>query len=432
MLDPRVTAQAAAFAEKYNAAKPFRHLCIENFFLPEHAEAMLADFPSFDPAMAVNEHGKIGGKAVVEDIAKISPFYEQLHAYVCGEAFLKTVREMTGIPDLEADPFMYGGGTHDNRDGQELDPHIDFNYDPRNNRHRRMNLLVYLNKEWDPAWGGSIELHANPRKPDEDQILSFAPVFNRAVLFETNEYSWHGFPRIVLPKNKSGFSRKCISLYFYSPTRPAEEIAPPHGTHYIPRPLPREILRKGRVLNDDDIGWIDRVRRERDHWIAFYQKKEIVKSAETEDIRTAMQHYKDECAKLEAAAAARLGEAEHFRKSMDHFRGEADRLEAAAHARAEEAEEARKILLHYKSEAERLEEVGRQLAAGNDELQRVAAHFKGETERLEEAAKQLVSGNDELQRTLAHYKGEAERLQAELDRLQGPAEPAEGSEARAS
>ena len=126
----------------------------------------------------------------------------------------------------------------ENRHGQALDPHVDFNYDPATKLHRKLNLLVYLNKEWREAWGGSIELHSDPRRPDGNRITSFTPAFNRAVIFETNERSWHGFPRIILPEDKRHLSRKSLSIYLYTRTRPAHEIVPEHGTFYVQRPLP--------------------------------------------------------------------------------------------------------------------------------------------------------------------------------------------------
>ena len=88
-----------------------------------------------------------------------------------------------------ADKTLFGGGTHNNLNGQSLDAHIDFNIDERYMLHRRINLLIYLNKEWEEAWGGAIELHSDPRNAAVDEIASFLPLFNRAVIFETNEYS---------------------------------------------------------------------------------------------------------------------------------------------------------------------------------------------------------------------------------------------------
>ena len=77
--------------------------------------------------------------------------------------------EFTGIPDLIADATLFGGGTHENLDGQGLNVHVDFNIDERRMLHRRMNLLIYLNKEWDASWGGSIELHSDPFNPPADR-----------------------------------------------------------------------------------------------------------------------------------------------------------------------------------------------------------------------------------------------------------------------
>lgn len=313
MINPAVIEQTETLRARYDGAKPFRHLCIEDFFLPEIAEQALADFPAFGAGKAIDERGKPSGKAVVEDMASISPFYARLHEHVCGADFLAALSAITGVEALEADPFMFGGGTHDNRDGQELDPHIDFNFDPRTNRHRRMNLLVYLNKEWDPAWGGSIELHSNPRIAAENQITAFSPAFNRAVVFETNEHSWHGFPVIRLPDDRQHLSRKCISLYFYTQTRPAEEIAPPHGTHYVPRPIPEEILTPGRVLSEADVKWIRRTRRERDHWVAFFHRQELRMAGEMEDLRRALAHYKGEAEKAEASASDLAAELERLK-----------------------------------------------------------------------------------------------------------------------
>src|SRR5690606_11797124 len=123
----------------------------------------------------------------------------EINAYLNSPGFLKAMSAITGIPDLLPDPAMYGGGTHENVEGQELDVHVDYNYINNGQLHRRLNLLVYFNKEWQKEWGGNIELHSNPRSPDDDEVSSYEPLYNRALIFETNEHSWHGFEKIVLP-----------------------------------------------------------------------------------------------------------------------------------------------------------------------------------------------------------------------------------------
>jgi Rps23 Pro-64 3,4-dihydroxylase Tpa1-like proline 4-hydroxylase len=102
---------------------------------------------------------------------------------------------------------------------------------------------VYLNHEWDDAWGGSLELHSDPHA-DDDTITRVTPLFNRAVIFETTEWSWHGFSRISLPEAKRELSRKSIALYFYTQERPQEELADTHSTIYVDRPLPERFSRR--------------------------------------------------------------------------------------------------------------------------------------------------------------------------------------------
>jgi hypothetical protein len=188
--------------------------------------------------------------------------------------YLDAMSQMLGIPGLLFDPAMYGGGTHENLEGQELDPHIDFNYDPIRRLHRRINLLIYLNKEWDLSWGGGIELHSDPRDWSGDQVKTFNCTFNRCVIFETNEHSWHGFPRISLPPDKKHLSRKCISVYLYTKKRPTEEIAPPHGTFYVQRPLPTRFT-SGYTLAQADAEELKRLLQSRDGWIKYYQDTEL-------------------------------------------------------------------------------------------------------------------------------------------------------------
>jgi hypothetical protein len=274
MISREILDRAEGIRQSYQTAKPFRHVCLEGFLEPAAAERLLVEFPPFDPDRARNEMGEVGGKAVNTDLPSIGPAYRELYDYLRSPAFLDAMSRMLGIPDLLFDPGMYGGGTHENLDGQELDPHIDFNYDPVRRLHRRLNLLVYLNKEWDPAWGGGIELHSDPRDWANDQIKTFDCTFNRGVIFETNEHSWHGFPRIQLPEGKRHLSRKCISIYLYTRQRPKDEIAPPHGTFYVQRPLPASIA-PGHTLTPADVERLKRLLMARDQWIKQYQKREL-------------------------------------------------------------------------------------------------------------------------------------------------------------
>ena len=270
--------QADSYRATFEAARPFKYATIEDFFEPNFAEDLVRDFPAFDPERARNEFGEVGGKAVHEEIATISETYSRLYRVIGSSDFLTLISRLTGIPDLMHDPKMYGGGTHENRHGQDMDPHVDFNYDPPTKLHRRLNLLVYLNREWRPEWGGQIELHSNPRRPDENRVFALEPTFNRALIFETNEISWHGFPRINLPEDKRHLSRKSLAIYLYSKDRPEHEKGPEHSTFYVQRWLPPHI-RAGHVMTDDDEQTMRELLLRRDIWIEHYQREELRNSA---------------------------------------------------------------------------------------------------------------------------------------------------------
>jgi 2-oxoglutarate-Fe(II)-dependent oxygenase superfamily protein len=251
MLSARTTTLAERYASDFATARPFRHVVMDEFLTDAFAARLLEHFPAFDSGNARTENGTVGNKSTVEKIRGLSPEYAALDDVLQSSEFLALVGRITGIPDLLYDPWYFGGGTHENRDTQDLDAHIDFNRHPIKHWHRRLNLIVYLNREWNDAWGGSLRLHSNPRSTD-DSVVTITPLFNRAVVFETTENSWHSFPEIHLPPEKSSLTRKSVALYFYSDDRPPTELADTHSTIYIDRPLP-ERFAPAHVLSAEDI-----------------------------------------------------------------------------------------------------------------------------------------------------------------------------------
>ena len=251
MLNPRLHDQADELATRFGKREPFRHVVIDDFFAPAYCAQLLAQFPAFERGNARSEDGSLGNKSTVEKIRGLGPAFSALDDLVKSSEFLALIGRVTGIPDLLYDPWYFGGGTHENRNGQDLDAHVDFNRHPVEKWHRRLNLIVYLNHEWSDSWGGSLELHSDPRAPD-DRITTITPLYNRAVIFETTEWSWHAFPRIALPADKQDLTRKSIALYFYTTERPADELADTHSTIYVDRPLPQR-FQPGLTLSSADV-----------------------------------------------------------------------------------------------------------------------------------------------------------------------------------
>jgi Rps23 Pro-64 3,4-dihydroxylase Tpa1-like proline 4-hydroxylase len=242
VLNPKVRDDARVLRAQFAAAQPFRHLVVDDLLDPELLRSLVEQFPAFEAKNALNEFGEIGGKAVRADLAQLGPGYAQFDALMQDPAFLSWLSDVTSIPKLLYDAKYVGGGTHENVSGQDLDPHVDFNYHTNGRWHRRLNLILFLNDRWEADWGGCLQLHRNPwLPPSEDETPTVIPKANRAVIFETTEDSWHGFRRIELPENEHGLTRRSVAVYFYTAERPAVQTVPGHGTYYVPRPFPEDV-----------------------------------------------------------------------------------------------------------------------------------------------------------------------------------------------
>ena len=258
---------------EFAAAHPFRHVVIDEFLDPEFCRRLMDAFPPFEPGCAINERGEPGRKAVVSNIAVIGPSYSDFDRLMRDPEFLSLTGRITGIDRLIYDPDYVGGGTHENLDGQDLDPHVDFNFHPTRGLDRRLNLIVFLNQEWREEWGGCLELLRDPwATGGGDARRVVLPAANRAVIFETTESSWHGFSRIRIPEGIAT-SRRSIAVYFYTKGRPAVESAASHGTIYFQRPLPGHI-QAGYTLTGEDAADITQLLARRDQQIAFLYQRE--------------------------------------------------------------------------------------------------------------------------------------------------------------
>ena len=274
LLSPAIPAQTEELRHQFVVAEPFRHIVVDSFLHPAYLDRLAAEFPAFNSASARNEFGEVGRKSVRQDLPALGGAYAEFDRLLQSPEFLQLIRQITGIPDLLYDPAYIGGGTHENLDGQDLDPHIDFNYHPQFKWHRRLNLILFLNHGWDQSWGGALELHLDPSLPAaENRIQTIDPVANRCVIFETTETSWHGFRRIDLPEGKKHLSRRSIAVYFYTRERPPEQTAAAHATIYVQRPLPGHI-RPGHTLSEHDVEEIQTLLARRDKQIQFLYDRE--------------------------------------------------------------------------------------------------------------------------------------------------------------
>jgi len=228
-------AVAAKFKGAYKNAEPFPSIYFDNVFDEDKFNEILAEFPDLSKKDTTNYADdvqvKFGSKGERFFGEKTKAFMHYLNS----EPFLNFLQELTGIEEiLVNDPYYHGAGQHEIKPGGFLKIHVDFNKHKTLGLDRRINVLVYLNKDWDESYGGHFELWKTDMSECGAKIL---PLFNRMAIFSTTDKSYHGHPDPL--QCPDGMSRKSLALYYYSNGRPAHEFAhsrEDHRTLWAQRP----------------------------------------------------------------------------------------------------------------------------------------------------------------------------------------------------
>ncbi len=172
-------------------------------------------------------------KHKLSNINQMPPTVSELVSYLNSDKFLELLSHISGIQDLRPDPELRGGGVHAIATGGFLKLHTDFNWHSGLSMHRRLNLLIYLNENWPENWKGQVELW---NEGCSDKLFSMNPSLGNALLFETNDISYHGHPDAL--ECPEGTFRKSIAMYYYTVSRPNEEVrfGKSEMTNYVERP----------------------------------------------------------------------------------------------------------------------------------------------------------------------------------------------------
>jgi hypothetical protein len=257
--------EAARVKAAFRSADPFPHVVIDDFFTEAFFTQLQRDFPQRGAGydrFCREDGGEIGTNYANGEVASFPPAFRTLDALIASPAFRRQITELTGIDGLEYDATYFGGGIRESASGTFLPAHLDFNHHPQTQYHRRMNLLFYLNDEWDAGWGGNLQVHRDPNvfTGDTSLVQSYPPLRNRCLIFETSEISWHGFDRLALPEGKS---RRAFTVYYYTEHRPDEAAVKLHNTEYVEPPLPGH-FKPGHVLTEADVALLQEAIARRD------------------------------------------------------------------------------------------------------------------------------------------------------------------------
>lgn len=236
----------AALAAEYRAGKPYPHVCIDGLF----DAAILAQVADCFPAQLSHEYDNPRERKFESATEAEIPLFIRYFLYALNSAaFINFCEQVTGLKGLIPDPHLEGSGLHQLPRGGKLAVHTDFNRSSRLKLDRRLNVLIYLNRDWLPEYGGEFEAWSPGSTQPEARYL---PLFNRTILFNTNDRTFHGNPNPV--NCPPGRSRQSIAMYYYTNGRPLEETSGLYqGTRFMDRPgenlvepesLQRRLLRR--------------------------------------------------------------------------------------------------------------------------------------------------------------------------------------------
>jgi len=200
-------------ADQYRAGDPFPHIAIDDFLAEEVVDYCLAHFPkSLDAdGRAFNRDHERYKQSFHPDY--LEPRLRSLFYAFNSRPFVTIIENITGIKGLIPDHYYLGGGFHEIGQGGHLSMHADFNHHKPMDLERRVNVLIYLNRNWKDAYGGQLELW---RTDMSARVQSITPIANRCVIFTTTQESMHGNPNPV--DHPAGETRKSIALYYYTST----------------------------------------------------------------------------------------------------------------------------------------------------------------------------------------------------------------------
>ena len=215
----------------YCFAEPFPHIVIDNFLPDDLIEKILSNFPTEkldNDVMFESGYAGLHKRQVMP--IDCNGFIREVFGFFNSVSIIQFLESLTTIPALISDPHFVGGGFHETTKGGKLGMHADFRINYKLHLNRRINAIIYLNKDWKDEYGGHLELWD---KNMQGKVHSIAPIFNRCVIFNTDADSFHGHPDpLTTPE---GITRKSIALYYYTASKRVYEDSVAHSTMYKAR-----------------------------------------------------------------------------------------------------------------------------------------------------------------------------------------------------
>ena len=224
--------------EEYWTSKPFNHVVIDNFWSEDFAMKIASELPNYETEKVDAKYDNpIEKKRTIQDWVKFETNTYRAFSFLVSESFSFFIGSIINEPNLVADFGLHGGGIHMHQAGDYLNAHYDYDIHPKMGMQRKINIIIYMQPDWKDEWGGNLGLWSHDPETDQPKeiIKSITPKFNRAVIFDTTQNSWHGVTEgIFCPP---GVYRKSLAAYYLIPVKPTYNVENARKKAlFVPRP----------------------------------------------------------------------------------------------------------------------------------------------------------------------------------------------------
>ena len=190
---------------------PFDHIILNDFIEKNYYSKLLEILPKKPTDEWWKYENPIEFKYALDNFEVMDPAVKNIFYALSHPTIIDKLKIIFNIPNLEYDPHCHGGGLHIHSRYGRLNMHLDYEKHPITNKQRRLNIILYLNDDWQQEWKGDTQLW---NKDMTECVVQSYPKTNTALVFVTTEQSWHGVPEIIqCPEN---MFRRTLAFYYVS------------------------------------------------------------------------------------------------------------------------------------------------------------------------------------------------------------------------